>query len=153
MVAALAQWSVPPQPFLTCGTRPPSPSWKSSHCPRVVLAPARALRTKSSSLAVPWNKPKVGFIGTYYLVLVPFFQMRKPTAQGGGSSSCATTVVSVVWPQLEELRIEIFHTEEFSAIVVVTPSRSAPSEANPGVKQAVPYRTGREAWYLSVSTE
>jgi hypothetical protein len=76
--------------------------------------------------------------------------MRKPTAQGGGSSSCATTVV---WPQLEELRIEIFHTEEFSAIVVVTPSRSAPSEANPGVKQAVPYRTGREAWYLSVSTE
>ena len=22
-----------------------------------------------------------------------------------------------------------------------------------GVKQAVPYRTGREAWYLSVSTE
>ena len=71
---------------------------------------------------------------------------------------CHNSCFEVVWPQLEELRIEIFdtdslETEEFSAIVVVTPSRSAPSEANPGVKQAVPYRTGREARYLSVSTE
>jgi hypothetical protein len=81
----------------------------------------------------------------------------------GRPERAATPLAHTLYIPLSLPRI-FLHLVVYSATVaIVSPIRplcgiykSAPrwgESANEGVKQAVPYRTGREAWYLSVSTE